>query len=145
MTSRFWKKPTKESAEEREKRIRQAVAVILLEAAYADDDFTPQEGARIGEVLKGMFGLDAAEIEEVVAMAERDRSRSIDLWPFARAINSEFDAREKERVIEGVWEVIYADERLDQYEDYLVHKIARVLHIPHDVMIRAKLRAKGGE
>jgi uncharacterized tellurite resistance protein B-like protein len=138
MAPRFRNRPREETGDEQ--RIRRAVAAILLEAAHADEDYAPLEEARIRGALERLFGLGSAEIDDIIARADRERSRSIDMWPFARTINEEFSEEEKERIIEGVWEVVYADGRLDQYEDYLVHKLSRVMHIPHHVMIRAKLR-----
>jgi uncharacterized tellurite resistance protein B-like protein len=138
MAPSFRKRPGEETGEDQ--RIRRAVAAILLETAHADEEYAPREEERIRTSLKRLFGLESEEIDDIIESADRERSRSIDMWPFAKTINEEFDEEQKERIIEGVWEVIYADGRLDQYEDFLVHKLSRVLHIPHDAMIRAKLR-----
>jgi len=126
--------------DERERRLRIATAVILLEVAYADEDFSETERKRIVEILKKQFSLDDGSVRELLQVSEEQLSRSIDLWHFTEIINSSYDSEEKYRIIEMVWQVIYADGTLDKYEDHVVHKLARILHISHDKMIEAKMK-----
>ena len=39
-----------------------------------------------------------------------------------------------------VWKIAYADGRLDKHEDYLVHKLAKLLRLTHNQLIDAKLK-----
>jgi len=41
-----------------------------------------------------------------------------------------------------VWDVVYADGKLDKHEDYLVHKLAALLRLTHKQLIEAKLKVK---
>ena len=130
----------KESEGERETRVRIATAVVLLETAHADDEFDEAEQIRIMDMLGKRFGLDEESVHELMEAADEHRVRSIDIWHYTELINNNFSVDEKLGIIDMIWQVIYADGRLDKYEDYLVHKLSRVLHIPHDKMIEAKLR-----
>ena len=130
----------KESESEREDRVRIATAVVLLETAHADEEFDETEQNRIMDMLGERFGLDEGSVHELLKAADEHRVRSIDIWHYTELINNNFTMDEKLGVIDMIWQVIYADGRLDKYEDYLVHKLSRVLHIPHDKMIEAKLR-----
>jgi uncharacterized tellurite resistance protein B-like protein len=123
-----------------ERRIQVATAVILLEVAHADEDFSESERVHILDILKTQFGLDKESVRELVQVSEEQLRKSIDIWHFTDIINTSYDSEEKYRVIEKVWQVIYADGRLDKYEDYIVHKLARVLHISHERMIEAKMK-----
>jgi uncharacterized tellurite resistance protein B-like protein len=123
-----------------ERRIQVATAVILLEVAHADEDFSESEREHILDILKDQFSLDEESVQELVQVSEEQLRRSIDIWHFTEIINNSYDSEEKYRVIEKVWQVIYADGRLDKYEDYIVHKLARVLHISHARMIEAKMK-----
>jgi uncharacterized tellurite resistance protein B-like protein len=49
---------------------------------------------------------------------------------------------EKRRILEHLWEVVYADGKLSKHEDYLIHKIATLLRLTHNDLIRAKLAVK---
>jgi len=44
--------------------------------------------------------------------------------------------------VESLWEVAYADQHLDRYEDHLVRKVADLIHVRHSDFIRTKLEVK---
>ena len=123
-----------------ERRIQIATAVILLEVAHADEEFSKSEHARIIDILRTQFSLDEESVQELMQVSDEELRKSIDLWHFTEIINNNYSTEEKYQVIEEVWQVIYADGRLDKYEDYVVHKLARVLHISHERMIEAKMK-----
>jgi uncharacterized tellurite resistance protein B-like protein len=43
-------------------------------------------------------------------------------------------------VIEYLWEVAYADNQLDKYEEHFVRKIADLLHVAHKDFMASKHR-----
>lgn len=116
-----------------------ATCAVLLEAAGADDEFAPEECERIIAMLRERFALDQNEAEELVQAAEQRRAETFDLWQFTNEINQSCSPDEKVRVIEEVWRVIFADGTLDGHEDYLVHKLARLLNLNHPQLIKAKM------
>ena len=116
-----------------------ATCALLMEIAAVDGEFSSDERETILEILQRDHGLDAAAAEELMAMAEAERQRSVDLWSFTSRLNRSLDRDGKLAVIMKIWEVIYADKRLDGYEDYLVHKLADLLNLHHELMIEAKL------
>ncbi len=129
-----------EKPEELSSRIQVATAVILLEVAHADDDFSTEERDRIIDILREEFQLGEEEVAELIEASDQKRKGTVDLWHFTRIINDTFDDTEKSRIIDYIWQVIFADGKLDKYEDYIVHKLATILHIPHSTMIQAKLK-----
>ena len=42
-------------------------------------------------------------------------------------------------LLEDLWRVAYADDKLDKYEEYQIRKIADLLYIPHSIFIQSKL------
>lgn len=123
-------------------RITIAACVLLLEMAKADDFFSSSEQEKIREILRADLGLPPDEIDGVLAIAGREREDSADLWAYTNLINESFSDAEKSRLVEMIWEVAYADGSLDQHEDYIVHKLANLLHVKHRDLIAAKLRVK---
>lgn len=121
-------------------RVQVAICVLLLEVAHADEEFSEEEREAIVEALARRHGVDAEEAREVVAEAARERERSSDLQGFTRNINAACSREEKETIIEEVWRVIYQDDRLDGHEDYVAHKLARLLNLNHKQLIDAKVR-----
>jgi uncharacterized tellurite resistance protein B-like protein len=121
-------------------RIQVATAAILLEVANSDDEYSQKEQDRIMEILKNRFSLDQSSVLELMKLSEEERKGSIDLWYFTNLIDKHYNSEEKYRIIETVWQVIYADGKLDKYEDQLVHKLSNLLHVSHSQMIRAKMK-----
>lgn len=121
-------------------RIQVATCVVLLEVAKSDDEFSSIEKATITAILKKEFQISAEAIEELMEIAKKRRKESIDLWEFTHLINENYSIEEKIKIVETAWKVIYADDKLDKYEDHLVHKLARLLRLRHSDLIKAKLR-----
>ncbi len=118
-----------------------ATCALLIEMSIIDGEFTESERENIISILKKDYGLSN---ENAVALLEASNEKledSTDLWRFASLINQNYSIEEKERVIEMVWGVAFADEHLDKHEDYLVHKLAKLLRLSHSQLIEAKLKA----
>ncbi|MCP4717162.1 MAG: TerB family tellurite resistance protein, partial [Deltaproteobacteria bacterium] len=98
------------------------------------------EEKQIETLLQHTFGLPQAAVREIKEQSDNRRHESIDLWQFTNTIKDHYGPAEKEKVIEMVWQVVYADGTLDQHEDYLVHKLARLLSINHKRLIAAKVK-----
>ncbi len=120
--------------------IRIATCALLLEMARIDGEFSPRERDEIFAILKKVYGLSRQVAEQLHEEVERELEPSIDLWKFTNLINENYSEDEKLKVIELVWQIVYADGKLDMHEDYLVHKLATLLNIEHRQLITAKLR-----
>jgi uncharacterized tellurite resistance protein B-like protein len=136
----FSVKPRADEQKHHELRLRTATCVLLLEMAGSDNEFSPTECEHIIEALRKRFHLSQEEAEDLVQVAQGRRAESSDLWKFTNYINEACSTHEKLEVIEEVWRVVYADGRLDGHEDYLAHKLARLLNLDHPQLIRAKLK-----
>jgi len=123
-------------------RVQVATCIILLEVAKSDDEFSSVEKATVEAILKKKFDISAEAVEELMEVASRKREESVDLWEFTNLINENYSKEEKKRIVESAWRVIYADEKLDGYEDHLIHKLAKLLQLDHSDLIEAKLKVK---
>ncbi len=132
-------------SEERAKRerIQVATCVILLEVARSNDDFSRVEKTTVAAILKGRFELSDEAVEDLLEVARKSREESVDLWEFTNLVNERYSRDEKREILEAAWKVIYADDKLDMYEDHFVHKLAKLLRLEHRDLIAAKLKVKG--
>jgi uncharacterized tellurite resistance protein B-like protein len=131
-----------ESAEDRELKLRVATSVVLLEAATADSNFSPQEQEKIIEILKSRFQMNDESVKELIDESENERKNSTDLWYFTDLLNENLNNEEKYNLMELVWEVIYSDETLDKFENYIAHKLLNMLNLDHPKFIELKLKVK---
>ncbi len=132
-----------QSEEDAAHRIHLATSVLLLEIAHSDDHYSEAEQDRIIEILKEDFALSEEYAAELLELAHQERKESADLWKFTNAIDSGYSREEKERVIETLWKVVYADDRLHFYEDHLIHRLSRLLNLSHKQLIDAKKKVMG--
>jgi uncharacterized tellurite resistance protein B-like protein len=119
-----------------------AVAAILLEVANADMDFKPEEFREIMIQLRAYFGLSKEQVEELLEVSGAERERSTDLFPFTNAIARAYSPEKKQEVLTMVWQVIFADNRLDPYEDQLAGRLHNLLAVNHSVLMAAKAKAR---
>ncbi len=121
-----------------------ATCALFLEMAYIDGEFTEAERDKIVSILKNQYELPEDYIQELLTTSQREREGSIDLWKFTNQINQNYSIEEKIRIIELIWKIVYTDGKLEKYEDYLIHKISRLLNLKHSELISAKLRVIEG-
>ena len=126
--------------EDRDERIQVAACALLLEVANSDDEFSDIERDNIVQILERDFELSDEYAKELMELSDKEREESIDLWQFTNLINQNYSTEEKIRIIEMIWEIVYTDGKLDQYEDYLVHKLGKLLRLTHKQLIDAKLK-----
>lgn len=117
-----------------------ATCALLIEMSNIDGEFTESEKENIISIFKNDYGLSNENAVALLESSNEERENSTDLWRFASLINQNYSREEKERVIETIWGVAYADGHLDKHEDYLVHKLAKLLRLSHSQLIEAKLK-----
>ena len=125
-----------------EHTLQLATAVLLVEVMRSDAEVGESERAAILAALGKRFGLGSDERARLLELAETASSEAVDFHRFTSRINSGFDAGEKTRVIELMWEVAYADGHLSNHENHLMRKIADLLYVSHADYIGAKQRAR---
>jgi len=119
-----------------------AWAAILLEVAEADNEFSPLEREKIRALLADRFSLTQPQVEALLHTTQEARMDSSDLWPFTHALATAYGPAEKQRLLFSVWQVIFADGRLDPYEEQLTRKLQTMLNVNHSVLMAAKQEAR---
>jgi uncharacterized tellurite resistance protein B-like protein len=130
------------SAEEREHRLRLAAAALLFEVVRADAAVTDEERTVMRAAIQGTFGLTVPETEELMELGEHESRGATSIFPFTSLVDHGFSPAQKKRIIELLWLVSFADDGKDSKEEYVVRKIAGLLHVPHPDFIDAKIRAR---
>jgi len=81
-------------------------------------------------------------VKELIDESENERKNSTGLWYFTNIINENLNNEEKYNLMELVWEVIYSDGTLDKFENYIAHKLLKMLNIDHSKFIELKMKVK---
>ncbi|HEX9813115.1 MAG TPA: TerB family tellurite resistance protein [Burkholderiales bacterium] len=122
-----------------------ATAALLIEMMRMDGAVTEDERQRVVRALETKFGLPPEEIIELLKLAEEEAREATDYFRFTSLIKNHFNAAARERLVELLWVVAYADGEVHRHEEHLVRKIADLLHVSHKSFIAAKLQARKRE
>jgi len=129
-----------ESAAAAERRVQVAAAVLLIEVARSDDNFSDVERQAVLESVQRKFSLSPAEAQDIIALAEAQSREAHDLYQFTSQIDATFSLEKKLRLIEELWRAAYSDSVLHEHEEHLIRRVADLLHLSHSQFISAKLR-----
>jgi uncharacterized tellurite resistance protein B-like protein len=128
-----------DSAEDKDKKVQQACAVLLIEVALADFEQTESEQEKVKNLLQRTFDLSASELEELIEFSQTKGSETTSVHPFTTLINEHYEYEQRVNLIKLMWKVAYADGNLDKYEDNIIRKVADLLYVRHSDFIKAKL------
>ncbi len=106
-----------------------AAAALMVEAAELDGRFDADERAAIEAVVCRHFGLSTAEAGELIAAATDAQQDANHLLGFTRTIKDAYSPDERVEIIEMLWEVVYADGELHNYEANLLRRIGGLIYV----------------
>ena len=109
--------------------LKLASAALLVEAAVMDGSFDEAERTTIQALLQNRFELSGPDADELIGEAEAAVADSSELYTLTRTIKNEFEHEQRVQMIEMLWEVVYADGVLDDFEANLVRRLNGLLHV----------------
>ena len=127
-----------ESGDDRDAAIRMATAVLMLDVARADHVFEETEFDRALQLIKAHFDLQPEQAAQLVNSASDQAEDIVSLHEFTDLLHAHLSDAEKARVVALLWQIAYADGRLDKYEDSLVLKISDLLYVSRGLVMRLK-------
>ena len=123
---------------------RLAAAALLVHAAAIDGEMTKSERDKLHAVIKLRFALDDTATDELIEKATAAEHESVDLFHFTHLLNRALDEVGRARVIEMMWQIVYADGQRDELEDNLLWRAADLLGVSPQERIELRRRV-GGE
>jgi uncharacterized tellurite resistance protein B-like protein len=123
---------------------RLAAAALLVHAAAIDGEMSQSERDKLHAVIMKRFSLDAAATDELIDKATAAEHEAVDLYHFTHLLNRVLDEEGRAKVVEMMWEIVYADGRRDELEDNLLWRAADLLGVSARERIELRRRV-GGE
>ena len=123
-------------------KLHLACAALLIELSVADHERTEDETKTLRKILRDTFQLQDKQLEELLELAQQEARAATSLYQFTSLINAGFGYEEKVRLLKHMWEVAYADGRVDRYEDHMIRNVADLLYLSHNDFIRMKLASR---
>ena len=106
-----------------------AISCLMIQTAVHDGQFDEVEKNKILELLKDYFKLDNNEIDNLFITSMKANDDSNDIHQFTRLLNENLSEEEKLKIIEMMWQIIIADNHIDDYENNLIRKISGLLYL----------------
>jgi uncharacterized tellurite resistance protein B-like protein len=122
---------------------RLAAAALLVHAAAIDGDMSQAERDKLHAIVKRRFGLDDGATDELIDKATVAEQEAVDLYHFTSLLNRTLDEEGRARIIEMMWEIVYADGRRDELEDNLLWRAADLLGVSQRERIELRQRIGG--
>ena len=117
-----------------------ATCVLLIEVSISDDNYDDEEKNKIIGILKNKFSLDDSQVNVLLELADKKNKEMISLYDWTSKINEIYSYEQKKELIKLLWDVAFADGRIDKYEDYTIRKIADLIYVRHEDFMKAKHR-----
>jgi uncharacterized tellurite resistance protein B-like protein len=123
---------------------RLAAAAMLVHAAAIDGEVSPSERDKLHAVIRERFALDDAATDELISKATAAEHEAVDLYHFTHQLNRTLDDEGRAKIVEMMWQIVYADGQRDELEDNLVWRAADLLGVSANERIALRRRV-GGE
>ena len=117
-------------------------AVLAYEIARSDGDISESELSLLLEEIKDISSKVNKTDEEILSIIKMYSENSVSFHEFITDINNDFSKEEKLSLISFLWDVAYADSKLDVDEERLIRRIADLIRIKDVEVLKLKDRAK---
>ena len=117
-------------------------SVLAYEVARSDGDIDQVELSRLLEEIKKISIKVGKSEEDILNLIEIYSNDSVSFYEFIEDINTNFNKEDKLAMISFLWEVAYADSKLDVDEERLIRRIADLIRLKDVDVLKLKDKAK---
>jgi uncharacterized tellurite resistance protein B-like protein len=108
---------------------RLAATALLIHVVSLDGEPTAIEKRKLHSLIETRFGLDPGTADRLIASATRVEGEAVDLYHFTSIIMRSVNEEGRLGIVEMMWEMIYADGQVTEFEDNVVWRAADLLGI----------------
>ncbi|MCJ8308330.1 MAG: TerB family tellurite resistance protein [Rhizobiaceae bacterium] len=106
-----------------------AAAALMVHVIAADGEITPEEEHRLEQILRDHYSVTEAEALALSNAAKLAQSDAVDMYRFTSILKAEMEEHERLALIEDLWEMVYADGEIHEFEDNVVWRVAELIGI----------------
>ena len=105
-------------------------AALLIHVANVDGAIDPAERQRLAAIVHDRFGLDNTATARLIARAEQSDKEAVDFFQFTNVLKRSLDDEGRHKIIEMMWDVVFADGEVTEFEENVVARISELLGVP---------------
>ena len=108
---------------------RLAATALLVHVISLDGEPTEIEKRKLHGLIESRFGLDKGTADQLIASATLVEGEAVDLYHFTSVIMRSVNEEGRLRIVEMMWELVYADGQVSEFEDNVVWRAADLLGV----------------
>ncbi len=108
------------------------ITALLIHAAKIDENYSKQEEEIIKQALL-KIGANNQNIENIIKEGKTIEESANQILDFTREVKN-MDEKNKIKIVETLWQIIYSNKQADMYEANLMRRLAGLLYIDRKVM-----------
>jgi uncharacterized tellurite resistance protein B-like protein len=139
----FKKNSSKEIDDKRPSfEIELTAAVLAYEIARSDGDVGNEELKLLMEEIKIISNKVGKNENEILQIIEIYSNDSVSFYEFVEDINSNYSKEEKHSLLKFMWDIAFADGKLDVNEERLIRRLADLIKIKDVEVLKLKDSAR---
>ncbi|WP_407115989.1 TerB family tellurite resistance protein [Bradyrhizobium sp. LMG 9283] len=117
---------------------RLAATALLVHVVSLDGQPSAAEKRKLHSLIESHFGLDRGTADRLIADATEVEGEAVDLYHFTSVIMRSLDEEGRKRIVQMMWELVYADGQVSEFEDNVVWRASDLLGISQRDRIELK-------
>jgi uncharacterized tellurite resistance protein B-like protein len=106
-----------------------AATALLIHVVSLDGEPSDIEKRKLHNLIELRFGLDPGTADRLIAQAMLVEGEAVDLYRFTSVIMRDMNEADRLRIVEMMWELVYADGKVTEFEDNVVWRASELLGI----------------
>ncbi len=120
---------------------RLALAALLVHCTSVDGAVSGAEQAKLKDVLARTFKLPDGDLQLLISDAIEAEREAVDLYRFTSVLKRSMSEADRVRVVEDLWDIVFADGKSHEFEENLVWRVAELLAVSRQDRIAGKRAA----
>ncbi len=116
------------------------IAALLIHAAKIDENYSKNEEEIIKQALE-KIDPDNQNIQNIIEEGQKIEENANQILEFTREVKK-IDEKNKIKIIETLWRIIYSNKKADMYETNLMRRLSGLLYIDNKIMGDIKEKIK---
>ena len=108
---------------------RLAATALLVHVVSLDGQPTAAERSKLHSLIESHFKLDPGTADRLIVDATQVEGEAVDLYHFTSVIMRSLDEAGRKRIVQMMWELVYADGQVTEFEDNVVWRASDLLGI----------------
>ncbi len=121
--------------------VKLASAALLARAAWLDGKLDAAEEVALNRLMVERFSINETEAKEIIAEATEDVDNGNDIYKYTKVVRNSFDNSERVALMEMLWQLVYSDGELHDFEATLMRRLAGLLYVDDRESGAARKRA----